>query len=116
MQYALVIGQVIVVVFLAFHDWVPLGKLNNVAGLRAVDTTYTTRCLSRARRCDIGCSCVSHLHAPMNIMMNCAWNQPQPTMETVPGRRQKPLTGHWGRVALRQSLLTTILFFSRHSN
>jgi hypothetical protein len=38
MQYALVIGQVIVVVFLAFHDWVPLGKLNNVAGLRAVDT------------------------------------------------------------------------------
>jgi predicted outer membrane lipoprotein len=39
MQYALVIGQVMVVVFLAFHDWVPLGKLNNVAGLRAVDTT-----------------------------------------------------------------------------
>jgi hypothetical protein len=27
MQYALVIGQIIVVVFLAFHDWVPLGKL-----------------------------------------------------------------------------------------
>jgi hypothetical protein len=25
MQYALVIGQVMVVVFLAFHDWVPLG-------------------------------------------------------------------------------------------
>jgi hypothetical protein len=39
MQYALVIGQAMVVVFLAFHDWVPLGKLNNVAGLRAVDTT-----------------------------------------------------------------------------
>jgi hypothetical protein len=38
MQYALVIGQIMVVVFLAFHDWVPLGKLNNVAGLRAVDT------------------------------------------------------------------------------
>jgi hypothetical protein len=38
MKYALVIGQVMVVVFLAFHDWVPLGKLNNVAGLRAVDT------------------------------------------------------------------------------
>jgi predicted outer membrane lipoprotein len=39
MQYALVICQVIVVIFLAFHDWAPLGKLNNVAGLRAVDTT-----------------------------------------------------------------------------
>ncbi len=26
----------------------------------------------------IGCSCVSQLHAPMNIMMSCAWNQPQP--------------------------------------
>jgi hypothetical protein len=39
MQYALIIGQIMVVVFLAFHDWVPLGKLNNVAGLRAVDTT-----------------------------------------------------------------------------
>lgn len=38
MQYALVIGQVMAVVFLALHDWVPLGKLNNVAGL-AVDTT-----------------------------------------------------------------------------
>jgi hypothetical protein len=38
MQHALVIGQVMVVVFLALHDWVPLGKLNNVAGLRAVDT------------------------------------------------------------------------------
>jgi predicted outer membrane lipoprotein len=38
MQYALVIGQIMVVVFLALHDWVPLGKLNNVAGLRAVDT------------------------------------------------------------------------------
>jgi hypothetical protein len=39
MHYALVIGQVMVVVFLAFHDWVPLGTLNNLAGLRAVDTT-----------------------------------------------------------------------------
>jgi predicted outer membrane lipoprotein len=39
MQYTLVIGQIMVVVFLAFHDWVPLGNLNNVAGLRAVDTT-----------------------------------------------------------------------------
>jgi predicted outer membrane lipoprotein len=39
MQYALVIGQIMVVVFIAFHDWVPLGKLNNVAGLRAVDTS-----------------------------------------------------------------------------
>ena len=38
MQYALVIGQVMAVVFLALHDWVPLGKLNNVAGL-TVDTT-----------------------------------------------------------------------------
>jgi predicted outer membrane lipoprotein len=37
MQYALVICQVMVVIFLAFHDWVPLGKLNNVDGLRAVD-------------------------------------------------------------------------------
>jgi hypothetical protein len=39
MHYALVIGQAMGVVFLAFHDWVPLGKLNNVAGLRPVDTT-----------------------------------------------------------------------------
>jgi hypothetical protein len=101
MQYALVIGKVMAVVFLVFHDWVPLGKLNNVAGLRAVDTTnrlaFTTAVSTmpfaavlvvsilfasveypnwllwwswgtRAGRCDIGCSCVSHLHAPMNIM------------------------------------------------
>src|SRR5579883_1732550 len=38
MQYALISCQGIVVLFLALHDWVPLGKLNNVAGLRAVDT------------------------------------------------------------------------------
>jgi len=39
MQFVLVIGQVMVVVFLVFHDWVPLGKLSNMAGLRSVDTT-----------------------------------------------------------------------------
>jgi predicted outer membrane lipoprotein len=36
---ALVIGQLMVVIFLALHDWVPLGRLSNPAGLRAVDTT-----------------------------------------------------------------------------
>ena len=39
MQYALVICQAVVVIFLALHDWVPLGRLNNIAGLRAVDST-----------------------------------------------------------------------------
>ena len=39
MQYALVICQAVAVIFLALHDWVPLGKLNNIAGLRAVDST-----------------------------------------------------------------------------
>jgi predicted outer membrane lipoprotein len=39
MHNALIIGQVMVVAFLALHDWAPLGKLNNLAGLRAVDTT-----------------------------------------------------------------------------
>jgi predicted outer membrane lipoprotein len=39
MHNALDIGQVMVVVFLAFHDWVPLGRLNNLAGVRALDTT-----------------------------------------------------------------------------
>lgn len=38
MQHALVICQVIAVIFLALHDWVPLGTLNNVTGLRTVDT------------------------------------------------------------------------------
>jgi hypothetical protein len=38
MQHALVICQVIAVIFLALHDWVPLGTLNNLAGLRTVDT------------------------------------------------------------------------------
>jgi hypothetical protein len=38
MQYVIVILQIIVVIFLTFHDWVPLGKLNNLGGLRAVDT------------------------------------------------------------------------------
>jgi hypothetical protein len=30
--------QLLVVVFIAIHDWIPLGKLNSLAGIRAVDT------------------------------------------------------------------------------
>jgi hypothetical protein len=39
LKYAPIICQVIVVIFLALHDWVPLGRLNKMAGLRAVDST-----------------------------------------------------------------------------
>jgi len=35
--------QSFVVLFIALHDWVPLGKLNNLAGVRAVDTTTRQR-------------------------------------------------------------------------
>jgi hypothetical protein len=38
MIYAFIACQVLVVIFIAFHDWVPLGKLNNLAGIRAVDS------------------------------------------------------------------------------
>ena len=31
--------QCLVVLFIALHDWIPLGKLNNLAGIRSVDTT-----------------------------------------------------------------------------
>jgi hypothetical protein len=31
--------QFFVVLFIALHDWVPLGKLNNLVGVRAADTT-----------------------------------------------------------------------------
>jgi|HubBroStandDraft_2_1064218.scaffolds.fasta_scaffold410454_2 hypothetical protein len=31
--------QLFVALFIALHDWIPLGKLNNLAGIRAVDTT-----------------------------------------------------------------------------
>ncbi|HEY6577927.1 MAG TPA: hypothetical protein VIY09_01265 [Rhizomicrobium sp.] len=31
--------QLLVVLFIALHDWIPLGKLNNLAGVRAADTT-----------------------------------------------------------------------------
>lgn len=27
-----------VALFIALHDWIPLGKLNNLAGIRAVDS------------------------------------------------------------------------------
>lgn len=30
--------QCFVVLFIALHDWIPLGRLNNLAGIRAVDT------------------------------------------------------------------------------
>jgi hypothetical protein len=37
MIYAFIACQCFVVLFIAFHDWIPLGKLNNLAGIRAVD-------------------------------------------------------------------------------
>jgi hypothetical protein len=30
--------QILVVLFIALHDWIPLGELNNLAGIRSVDT------------------------------------------------------------------------------
>jgi hypothetical protein len=30
--------ELYVVLFIALHDWIPLGRLNNLAGIRAVDT------------------------------------------------------------------------------
>jgi hypothetical protein len=38
MIYAFIACQLFVVVFIAFHDWIPLGKLNNLAGIRSVDS------------------------------------------------------------------------------
>ena len=39
MIYAFVICQFLVVLFIALHDWIPLGRLNNLAGIRTADTT-----------------------------------------------------------------------------
>lgn len=38
MIYAFIACQSFVVIFIAFHDWIPLGRLNNLAGIRAVDS------------------------------------------------------------------------------
>jgi hypothetical protein len=35
---AFIACQIFVVLFIAFHDWIPLGNLNNLAGIRAVDS------------------------------------------------------------------------------
>jgi hypothetical protein len=36
--YAFIGCQLFVVLFIALHDWIPLGKLNNLEGIRAADT------------------------------------------------------------------------------
>jgi hypothetical protein len=36
--YAFIVCQMFVFLFIALHDWVPLGKLNNLAGIRAADS------------------------------------------------------------------------------
>ncbi len=36
---AFIAAEVVVVLFIALHDWLPLGKLNNLQAIRAVDTT-----------------------------------------------------------------------------
>lgn len=38
MMIAFLVCQLYVVLFIALHDWLPLGGLNNLAGIRAVDT------------------------------------------------------------------------------
>jgi hypothetical protein len=38
MMLAFLFCQFYVVLFIAVHDWVPLGRLNNLAGIRAVDS------------------------------------------------------------------------------
>jgi hypothetical protein len=35
---ALIACEIFVVLFIALHDWLPLGKLNNLQGIRAVDS------------------------------------------------------------------------------
>jgi hypothetical protein len=39
MIYAFIACQLFVVLFIALHDWIPMGKLNNLQGIRAADTT-----------------------------------------------------------------------------
>jgi hypothetical protein len=39
MLLAFLICQFYVVLFISLHDWLPLGRLNNLAGIRAVDST-----------------------------------------------------------------------------
>lgn len=39
MIYAFLACQLFVVLFIALHDWLPLGKLNNLHGIRAADAT-----------------------------------------------------------------------------
>lgn len=36
--YVFLVCQLCVVLFIALHDWIPLGRLNNMAGIRAADT------------------------------------------------------------------------------
>ena len=38
MFYLFLACQFLVVLFIAVHDWVPLGKLNNLSGIQAVDS------------------------------------------------------------------------------
>jgi hypothetical protein len=38
MMIAFLACQLYVVLFVALHDWLPLGSLNNLARIRAVDT------------------------------------------------------------------------------
>ena len=37
--FAFLVCQSLVVIFIALHDWVPLGRLNNLDGVHAVDST-----------------------------------------------------------------------------
>jgi hypothetical protein len=36
---ALIVCQCYIVLFIALHDWVPLGRLNNLGGIRSSDST-----------------------------------------------------------------------------
>jgi len=51
-----------VVLFIALHDWIPLGRLNNLAGIRAVDTKRKRLAVTALSTLPFGIGFAASLH------------------------------------------------------
>jgi len=66
--------QFLVVLFIALHDWIPLGKLSNLAGIRSVDTTGRLLYVTTLSTLPFAIGLAASLHfAPTGFPMWLMW-------------------------------------------
>lgn len=62
MLEAFIAGQLYVTLFIALHDWLPLGRLNNLQGIRAADSLGRRVLVTAYSTLPFAIGCIASLH------------------------------------------------------